>query len=300
MRWDVNGFTSSLGEFTPGGSAYNLTSVDISNQDDVSSDTVTFRLYYYAVAGDIYHSDTGPFESLDSTAASYSTYGRCFSIWGDNVCTDITSTDTRTECDSYTWMDGTTYTSSNNTATYTIVGGAENGCDSIVTLNLTINNISDITTSTSGTTISSNSTEASHQWLDCNNNNAIISAETEQSFTATSSGSYAVELTENGCKDTSECVVISSVNIIENNFGNNFGNNLIISPNPTNGVLSVDLKDNYKSINTYITDLKGKLIKATEFKNTNSLSLNIDAPSGIYFLTIKDGNNKTTVRIVKE
>ena len=37
-----------------------------------------------------------------------------------------------------------------------------------------------------------------------------------------------------------------------------------------------------------------------EFKNTNSLSLNIDAPSGIYFLTIKDGNNKTTVRIVKE
>jgi hypothetical protein len=197
-------------------------------------------------------------------------------------------------------MDGTTYTSSNNTATYTIVGGAENGCDSIVTLNLTINNISDITTSTSGTTISSNSSEASHQWLDCNNNNAIISAETEQSFTATSSGSYAVELTENGCKDTSECVVISSVNIIENNFGNNFGNNLIISPNPTNGVLSVDLKDNYKSINTYITDLKGKLIKATEFKNTNSLSLNIDAPSGIYFLTIKDGNNKTTVRIVKE
>jgi uncharacterized delta-60 repeat protein len=52
-----------------------------------------------------------------------------------------TGTDTVTTCDSYTWIDGITYTSSNNTATYNIVGGAANGCDSIVSLNLTINYI---------------------------------------------------------------------------------------------------------------------------------------------------------------
>ena len=39
---------------------------------------------------------------------------------------------------SYQWINGVTYTSSNNTATHTITGGAANGCDSIVTLNLTI------------------------------------------------------------------------------------------------------------------------------------------------------------------
>ena len=48
-------------------------------------------------------------------------------------------TDTQTACDSFTWIDGNTYTSSNNTATYTIVGGSTQGCDSVVTLNLTIN-----------------------------------------------------------------------------------------------------------------------------------------------------------------
>jgi gliding motility-associated-like protein len=50
-----------------------------------------------------------------------------------------TGTDTQTACDSYTWIDGNTYNASNNTATYTIVGGAATGCDSIVTLNLTVN-----------------------------------------------------------------------------------------------------------------------------------------------------------------
>ena len=48
------------------------------------------------------------------------------------------STDFHVACDSFTWIDGVTYTSSNNTALYTFVGGNAAGCDSIVTLNLEI------------------------------------------------------------------------------------------------------------------------------------------------------------------
>lgn len=47
-----------------------------------------------------------------------------------------TGTDVKTACDSYTWIDGITYTTSNNTATYTITNTA--GCDSVISLNLTI------------------------------------------------------------------------------------------------------------------------------------------------------------------
>ena len=54
-----------------------------------------------------------------------------------------TATDTKSACGSYTWIDGITYTESNTTATDTLT--AANGCDSIVTLNLTI---SDSTTGT--------------------------------------------------------------------------------------------------------------------------------------------------------
>jgi gliding motility-associated-like protein len=52
------------------------------------------------------------------------------------------STDNHVACDSFTWIDGVTYTSSNNTAVFTLVGANAAGCDSIVTLNLTINNSS--------------------------------------------------------------------------------------------------------------------------------------------------------------
>ena len=48
-----------------------------------------------------------------------------------------TGSDVVTACDSYTWIDGNTYTASNNTATHTITNVA--GCDSVITLNLTIN-----------------------------------------------------------------------------------------------------------------------------------------------------------------
>ena len=44
-----------------------------------------------------------------------------------------------TACGSFTWIDDSTYTVSTTTPSYTYVGGASNGCDSIVTLHLTIN-----------------------------------------------------------------------------------------------------------------------------------------------------------------
>lgn len=54
-----------------------------------------------------------------------------------NECTPIYLTDTLQACDSLTWINGLTYTASNNTDTYTIIGGP--GCDTIISLDLTVN-----------------------------------------------------------------------------------------------------------------------------------------------------------------
>jgi len=56
-------------------------------------------------------------------------------------CTVATGTDTRTECSPFTWIDSLVYSADNHTATHTIVNGAANGCDSIVTLDVTFSNI---------------------------------------------------------------------------------------------------------------------------------------------------------------
>ncbi|MEN9301887.1 MAG: hypothetical protein RL264_316 [Bacteroidota bacterium] len=49
-----------------------------------------------------------------------------------------TGTDIITSCTPITWIDGISYAESNNSATFTIVGGAASGCDSLVTLDLTM------------------------------------------------------------------------------------------------------------------------------------------------------------------
>ena len=64
--------------------------------------------------------------------------GVCDESWGiDNVMIrNNRTTDVITACDSYTWIDGNTYTTSNNIAAYTLTN--QYGCDSLVTLDLTI------------------------------------------------------------------------------------------------------------------------------------------------------------------
>ena len=210
-------------------------------------------------------------------------------------CIPNNGTDTQTACDSYTWIDGNTYTSSNNTATHTLTNA--NGCDSIVALDLTINTISDITTSLTGITITANNTSATaYQWLDCDNNFAVIIGENSHSFTATSNGNYALELTENGCVDTATCIAITTVGIIENSFGDK----LHIYPNPTSGNFSIDLGAVYEFSVVSITDISGKLIDSKTITQSQIMNLNINEPAGIYIVSVQTAEKKAIIRVVKQ
>ncbi len=152
-----------------------------------------------------------------------------------------TGTDVQTACGSFTWIDGNTYTASNNTATFNIVGGAASGCDSLVTLDLTINTV-DTSVTSNDPTLTSNASGvgASYQWIDCDNGNAVIAGATSVSYTATANGNYAVIVTENGCTDTSACAPIVTVGI-DDLVASDF---IKIYPNPTSGILNIDLKAN--------------------------------------------------------
>ena len=96
----------------------------------------------------------------------------------------------------------------------------------------------DVSTHLNGFNISANQTEAVYQWLDCNNGLSPISSATNQNYTATINGNYAVIVSMNGCSDTSACVNLNSTGI--NEIVNNNGQ-LLIFPNPGNGALTVTL-----------------------------------------------------------
>lgn len=197
-------------------------------------------------------------------------------------------TDVQTACYSYTWIDGNTYTSSNNSATHILTN--QNGCDSIVTLDLTIDEVSDITTSINGLTITANNQNSTYQWLDCDNGFSVINNEINASFTVTQNGEYAVELTENGCVDTSGCVVISDVGLAQNN--DKLG--IKIYPNPTVNIIYIEgiISDSYS-----IVDMNGSIVLKGEVSN---YAVNVSTlKEGTYFININTENNVFRRRFVK-
>lgn len=204
-----------------------------------------------------------------------------------------TGTDTQSSCEPYTWIDGNVYSTSNNTATDTLVNAA--GCDSIVTLNLTINTV-DATATLNGATITANASGATYQWLDCDNGNAIINGETGQSYVATANGNYAVVVTENGCTDTSSCQSVTTVGLEENSY-----QNLIeVYPNPSSGDVNVDFNSHIENAQIQLTTITGEVVFTTQVKDISNYSFDIDGATGMYFLQINSENINHIVKIMKK
>jgi hypothetical protein len=238
--------------------------------------------------------DGNTYTSSNNTATHYLTnVNGCDSV----VTLDLTinysnsGTDVITACDSYTWIDGNTYTLSNNTATHTLTN--LNGCDSVLTLDLTINTVN-ISVAENDITLTANESGASYQWIDCNDNNNPISGETSQSFTATENGSYAVIVDNGLCVDTSTCYTITGVGI------NDIRNGSInIYPNPTSGIIEIDLADN-KINKISIADISGrKIIEKLPTNRNETLDLS-RFESGLYIIMFETDKEIYISKILKE
>jgi hypothetical protein len=96
--------------------------------------------------------------------------------------------------------------------------------------------------------------------------------------------------------DTSACVAIVTLGIIENSFGDN----LIVYPNPTNGNFTIDLGNIFGKTEIQITDMLGKVIEFKSLINTQKLDLFIQEPAGTYIVTVRADNKKAVIRIVKK
>ena len=202
--------------------------------------------------------------------------------------------DVQAACNEYNWIDGNIYTESNNTAIFTISGGTTNGCDSVIFLDLTINTVN-TNTSLDGSTITCEAEGASYQWLDCDNNLNIIPGETNQNFTAYSSRNFAVEITANGCVDTSDCVAIILTSVIQNSIADKF----TISPNPTNGSFTIDFNRIRGRLTIRLFSAFGRLIEIYNVLNSDHIDIDIIQPSGLYFIEIEDlKGHKSVLKLI--
>ena len=155
----------------------------------------------------------------------------------------------------------------------------------------------DLTTSTNGISIEANNSNASsYVWLDCADNFTVINGQTSQSYTPSNSGHYAVQIIENDCIDTSDCVSIHAVEIINNSFIQS----LSLYPNPTDGTFTIDLGENNEPGLIIITDLSGRIISSKKYNTNQFLNLRIEEPAGSYILYISSENKEARIKLIKK
>lgn len=147
------------------------------------------------------------------------------------------------------------------------------------------------------TTLTSNETGATYQWVDCDNSNAPIAGAINQVFAPTTTGNYAVEITKNNCTKTSAC---SSFNVL--NVGDFQVNNISVNPNPVNDKITLLGFENATSkLSISLFSITGKKIfKKTLTSNSNELDVK-SLSSGVYLLNISTPNGgKKVLKIIKK
>ena len=230
------------------------------------------------------------------------------------------STDNITACNSYTWTNGVTYTSSNNTATDTFVNTA--GCDSVVMLSLTVIETNklistqpedqsvDVNKSTNIIVTSGYGDVATYQWQvddgagfkDLSNVGQYSGVLTDtllvSNVTLLNDGEiFRCLVTVNDCSDTSETVLltIGKVDVSELALTKDYA----VYPNPTKGIVFISTKASLLGASYTVYSSSGALIRNGSI-TSEITTLDIqDLQEGIYFIQLGD-DIQQSFKIIKK
>lgn len=185
-----------------------------------------------------------------------------------------------------------------NGGIYQTIGTNAIGCDSILTLDLTVSHVDTniVVSGSENQTLTAPLNSDAYQWIDCSTNTPIA-GETSHTFTATQNGSYAVIVTQNNCSNTSQCFSVYSLSLDESN------NKLLhIYPNPSTGIFNIQIPAHFTGNAVLeIHSITGQKLSSNNVHSISNFEFELNQPSGMYILTLKDTNgNKATKQIIKK
>lgn len=239
-------------------------------------------------------------QTLDGTDAGVNTeVFQAVNGCDSTVTLDLTVLPTVASSDAVTICSGDTYDFNGqiltqaNAGLNTAVLQTVNGCDSTVSLTLSVETI-DNTVSVSGPVLTANQAGATYQWIDCDNGNAAITGETGASYSPTATGNYAVEVTVNNCTETSPCTLVDFSSIDELNF-----NSSVVFPNPVSDVFEIKNMEQFGSIESIVLmDANGRVVMVVSATEGSANIAHLE--SGVYFLKIQSEAGQSIISVVKK
>jgi hypothetical protein len=206
------------------------------------------------------------------------------------INSSYTSSESMTVCGEYVWpANGTLYTSS---GTYSLNLTTAAGCDSVLTLVLTVNAVPTATVADNLDGSYTSSSATGNQWINCTTGAAVAGA-TSQNFTPTVNGVYAVIVTNaSGCADTSACFTVSNVGLDEL-----ASDEITLYPNPTFGKVSISMSVNEATLD--ILDANGRVLVRKEIVSGEEIALG-EYPAGVYYFKIATPNGVSMKRLIKQ
>jgi hypothetical protein len=162
------------------------------------------------------------------------------------------------------------------------------GCDSTNGITVNLFPLPNATVTQTGATFTAQP-GLTYQWLNCQTNQPIAAA-TNQSFTATANGQYAVIVSNGNCTDTSSCYTLNNIGVQEAHLPV-----VNLYPNPTTGLLHIESPQPWQKIE--ITDMLGRNL-LTQNQPTDQLDLT-KLPTGMYLVKVFFTEGVVVQRVVK-
>ena len=145
-------------------------------------------------------------------------------------------------------------------------------------------------------TLRANQNDAAYFWYNCKAE-TIITDSIGQTFSPRDTGVYAAIIRRFSCQDTSACVAVFPVGLPENTFQSQ----LSYYPNPTNGLVQIDFTQLQNNLTVEVYSIQGKLVQTKNFRSGDSFELNLNQPSGIYFIHVtNDKGERANLKVVKQ
>lgn len=208
-----------------------------------------------------------------------------------DVIPTVVVTDTVEACHQFTYRD-TTFLAS---TVYVDSLKSAIGCDSLYVLDVRITSFNTAVQDKTPMLYALDSTVSKFQWFGCYQNGlTTFSSDTFQSFRVPLSGSYAAELSKNGCKDTTDCYSVTLLDVVPVSFKEN-----VVFPNPTTHHVQIvsHLAGEHTVISIYTSD--GTLVGVAQTDLSEDHVIQLPDAAGLYYIYLQTPTKMQVFPVIK-